>query len=157
MMEIKIKNNNNHGWLQIMMSDYMDEFTEVFNNSVLISIYNPSTYHLCIQQGSLYTMECIGENTIIGELQGKPCYIWEIKHNEYIIIDDELVLDVQHHKGNMLSHIREENMTTSPSNCYINKVVKKNGNTHFYLVSKTYIAPSQELVYNAFDFIHERE
>lgn len=139
------------------MSDYMDEFTEVFNNSVLISIHNSSPYHLCVQQGALYSMEYIGENIVIGELQGTPCYIWEINHNEYIIVDDELVLNIQQYKTSMLSHIREENMSSNPSNCYIRMVIKKDGGAHFHLITKRPVLPGQELVYNAFDFRNEHE
>jgi hypothetical protein len=135
----------------------IDELTECFSNSASITLYNPSAYHLYVNNGALYTHDPIKANIIIGELKGIPSYIWDVNHNHYIIIEEELVLDIQQYKKNMLNWIREENCSTNLSNCFIHMVVKNNEEKYFYLVAKQDIESGQELVYNAFDFVVEHE
>lgn len=137
------------------MTSMVDDLTEYFANSTVLSLHNPSQYRLYLNNGGLYTADAITTEQIIGEIRGSPCYIWEINHNEYIIMDDELVVDIRNHKTNIMSYVREENMTNHPSNCYIRMFVQLNGHTQFFLISKAIIMPDQELVYNAFDFAHD--
>lgn len=137
------------------MTSMVNELAEFFANSTVLSLHNPSQYRLYLNNGGVYTSDAIPTEQVIGEISGSPCYIWEINHNEYIIMDDELVVDIRNYKTNIMSYVREENMTTHPSNCYIRMFVQRNGHTQFFLISKTTIMPDQELVYNAFDFAHD--
>lgn len=130
----------------------IDELSECFSNSAIITLHNPSPYKLYVSNRALHTQGSLEAQTVVGELTGNPAYIWETRHNEYILIEDELVLDVQQHKTNMLNHVREENWSENLSNCYIRMRVSQNGDTRFYLVTKADIYPHQELVYSTFDF-----
>lgn len=130
----------------------IDELTESLSNTVIISLHNPSPYHLYMNNRALYTEGLICGEMVIGEITGNQVYIWETQHNEYILIENELVLDIQQNKKNMLNHVREENCSNNPSNCYIHMVVRKDGSTHFYLCTKQDIFPHEELVYSIFDF-----
>lgn len=131
----------------------IDNLADRFSNSMIITLYNPTHYQLFICNEGLYTQELIKANTILGELNGIPTYIWEIRHNNYIIIDDELILDVQNCKGNMLNHVREENLTNNPSNCCIFMRHEKDNSSKFYLVCTKDIAINDEIVYDAQNFV----
>lgn len=115
---------------------------------------NPTPYNIYLKEGGLYSAQIIPPNTIIGELVGDPDYIWNVKHNNYIIIDDELVLDVSRYNSNMLTYVREENLTSNLSNTFICMKLNKNGQMEFKLVTKSAILPDDEIVYSTFDFMN---
>lgn len=133
----------------------VDELIDSFSKSVLINLYNPSPYQLYVKDGALYTEVYIPPNHVLGELSGTPSYIWEMKHNDYIIVDDELVLNIENTKHNMLHFVQEENCSRNISNSRIWMQLSKDGDKNFYLLSKNEIFPHQEIVYNTYDFICE--
>lgn len=135
----------------------VDDLSEYFSNSVTINLNNPSSYRLYINNRRVYTEEYIPSNTVLGELNGKSTYIWEIKHNNYIIVDDELVLDIEDTKNNILNMVQEENCSNNVSNSYIYMYTKTNGDVHFFIITKEHIMPNQEIVYSANDFVNEYE
>jgi hypothetical protein len=132
----------------------MDELASMFMSANSISLYNPSHYNLYMMQGALFTSDPIHANSIIGEICGDRAYIWELNHDNYLLVNDELVLDIHRYMSNMLSHVREENQTSAHSNCHIHMVSDTNGTIKFYLVCNRPIPPHTEVVYNVFDFVH---
>ena len=126
--------------------------TDSFSKSLNINVKNNTPYNLYLQNGSLYSGQIIKENTVIGEINGYPCYIWEINHNDYIIIDNEMILNTQIYKEDIVSYVREENETSNISNCFIKMYINQYGNKKFYLVTKSVILPCEEIVYSSFDF-----
>lgn len=132
----------------------INDLADYLSSTAIISLKNPTPFNIYIHDGGLYTADFIPKDTVIGDIVGDPAYIWEIRHNEYIVVDDEFVLDVHRHKSNMLSHVREENLTRNLSNSFVYMQIGSNGETTFKLVTKTAIMPNHEIVYSAFDFIN---
>lgn len=135
----------------------IDLLTESFSKSLNINVKNNTPYNLYLQNGALYSGQIIKEDTIIGEISGHPCYIWELNHNDYIIIDNELVLNTLFYKENILSYVREENETTNLSNCFIKMLIDKYDNKKFLLITKNIVLPCEELIYNSFEFEFHNE
>jgi len=134
-----------------MMEAEIDKLESMFASST-IAIKNTTQFALYVKNQALYSNQVIRENVTIGELYGAPAYIWEIHNNSYILIDNEMVLDVRNHMDNILSYVREENQSYQASNCYIRMMTQKDGYIKFLLVSKSVILPHEEVVYSTFDF-----
>lgn len=119
-----------------------------------IAVNNPTSFSLYVKNNALYTNQVIMENMVVGEIHGDPGYIWEIQHNQYILINNDMVLDVLRYMNTILSYVREENQSYQMSNCYIRMITEKDCTTRFFLITKSAIMPHEELVYSAFDFVH---
>ena len=138
---------------QTGMEGDVSNLTEMFAASA-ISVKNPTQIALYVKNNALYANQVIMENTIIGEIYGDPAYIWEIQHNHYILINNDMVLDILRYMDSVISYVREENQTYQMSNCYIRMITEKDCTTRFFLITKGMIMPHEELVYNTFDFVH---
>ncbi len=128
----------------------MEQLIADFNRSTVLQWYNPTFFHLDLQpQGGVITESRIPANTRIGELEGEPMYIWDMTHNDYIIVGDEFVLDIsKQHPRSILNYVREENQSGNPNNCVVVTVCNhETGETRFFLDSIYNIEPGQELVY----------
>jgi hypothetical protein len=119
-----------------------------------ISVKNQTPFTLYVNNNALYTKQIIMENTIIGEVYGDPAYIWEIQHTNYVLINNDMVLDVLRYMDLDISYVREENQSYQISNCYIRMITEKDCTTRFFLITKRVIMPNEELVYSTFDFVH---
>lgn len=131
----------------------VDQLTDLFSKGAILTVRNYTGRCLYLQEGGVYTGEYLQKNTVIGDIQGDPAYLWDVSHRDFLFVDHDLVLDVHRFKHNILSYIREENETSHVSNCFLQMDVDPLGNERFYLVTKTPIMPHQELVYNTADFV----
>lgn len=132
----------------------MDDLIEDFSRSLTLSVYDPTPFSLIYQYKSVYTYSYINKGTIIGEIVGKPAYIWEIDHSDYIIIDQDYVLDVSsscNGRRSVLTLVREENDSNNAANCTI--VSTTEDTPRFFLQATTNITPDTELVYYVLRFM----
>ena len=139
------------------MENITDMLSDMFSRSLNLQIKNTTPFALYMKEGSVCSAQTIRENTIIGEIRGDPCYIWELDHCDYIIIDKELVLNTRPYKDSIISYIREENETSNTSNCFVMLAMDQNGQARFLLATKRAVQPSEELVYSTFDFKNGNE
>ncbi len=135
----------------------VDHLIDNFSRSLNINIGNDTPYNIYIKDGGLYSAQVIQENTILGEIKGNPCYIWELDHTDYIIIEKEFVLDTRLYKNHIISYVREENETSNLSNCLVRMTNDHNWQTRFLLMTKKTIVPFEELVYSPFDFMNDND
>lgn len=135
------------------MEAEIDSLENMFASSS-ITVKNTTQFALYVKSQVLYSNQVIHENVMVGELQGVLAYIWEVHNNSFILIDNEMVLDVRKHMNNILSYIREENQSYQASNCYIQMMTQKDGSIKFFLITKKMVFPHEEIVYSTFDFAH---
>ena len=131
----------------------IDSLSDLFSKSANITIENATEYELYLNGTGLCSGQILEKELVIGEIYGDMSYIWEITHTDFIILDNDFVLDVKNYKKNILNHIRENNETSNLCNCYIHMITNEKGTMKFYIVTKNIIMPHEELVYSAFDFI----
>lgn len=136
----------------------MEQLCVDFARSTQLQVYNPTSFHLYIggEQG-VHAGQKIAAYTCIGELEGEPMYIWDIGHQDYIIVGDEFVLDVsQLSPRPILSWLREENQTDKFNNCVIRTVVdERTGDTRFFLWTTCPIQEDDELIYSVVDYMYQ--
>lgn len=128
----------------------MEQLIADFNRATVLQWYNPTFFHLHPDpDGGVITQSRIVAGTRIGQLEGEPMYIWDMAHNDYIIVGDEFVLDIsKQFPRNILHYVREENQSGNISNCVIvTECNETTGETKFYLDSCRNIEPGEELVY----------
>lgn len=143
--------------MDIDMEFAINEISNIMTRSVNINSSTFSTINtdiLYLHSDGLYTSQFVAANTIIGELTGKPTYVWDVKDTNYVIIDDDMVLDIGEYQSNIVNHVQEENCTINPSNSYVSMSLLKDGGSRFYLITNQNIMPFREIVYNAFCFVH---
>jgi hypothetical protein len=128
----------------------MDSLISQFNKATVLSPYNDTPYDLRLIDGGVYTSVEFPPDVILGEIHGVPSYIWDITHDDYMIVDKEYVLDVSAvpHPRSIVTFIREENATFHAANCTIKTVLDAHtGAARFFLQTTTTIMPDSELVY----------
>lgn len=98
---------------------------------------------------------------ILGELEGTVKSLHEVYHDNFMYLEDEVVLDVSgqlEHSGqrSILTYINEDNATQNPANC---RIMTNGGwggwgagGYRYYLVTTREVYPGEELVYNANEF-----
>lgn len=93
------------------------------------------------------TKQHIPSGACIGEIMGEPKYIWDMRHSEFIFIDEDMVVDVSKVlPRQILSFIREDNQSEYPYNCEI--IVKDTPEEmRFFLYATRVIYPNEEIVY----------
>jgi hypothetical protein len=108
-------------------------------------------FRLALERGPerVVALEPIPVGAVIGRLDGRPCYIWEVAHSEYLFVDDDLILDVSHAvPRQILSFLRDDNQSEHIANCEIGvKYGTDGGPDGFLLVATRPIAAGEELVY----------
>lgn len=124
----------------------MEQLIASFNRAVSISTSTP--IQLVLEDGGVVTYSPISRGTVIGEVYGTPAYIWELDHSDYIIIDQDYVLDTSTLPSprSILTMVREENNTHNMGNCTINTVTFAEGH-RFFMQATSDIMPGSELVY----------
>lgn len=133
----------------------MDALCADFEMATQLRFYNPTYFNLYIDPGDdgkgVYTDQFIPSNTCIGEIEGEPAYIWDIRHTRYLIVDDDFVLDVSKlNPKPVFAWLREDNESDSFANCIIQcQTNHETGENKFYLWSISPISQGQELVYMA--------
>lgn len=105
-------------------------------------------YHCDTQ--SVISNEFIRAGECLGELYGEPKYIWDVQHNEYMFVDEDMVIDVSKMiPRTVLTLIRDENLTENESNCeiivYQDEMIRE---TRFFIYTTTDIFRGQEVVYS---------
>lgn len=127
----------------------MDMLIATFHRSVAVDHENGSPFLLAISEcGGVIAHEHIPVGSCIGELAGTPCYIWDIHHTEYIIVGEDMVLDLAHTRRTVLSFVREENETSSPCNCRVAIESDVHMSKHrCFVYALRAIQPGEELVY----------
>lgn len=112
------------------------------NDSVFDIEYNP------VEKG-VYTKERIGAGSCLGEIFGIPTYLWDVSHDQYMFIDEDMVLDVSMNiPRTVLTLLRDENQCAIAGNCTI--VVQQDHDravTHFFIITITEIDAGEEIVY----------
>lgn len=144
----------------------MDDLIAQLQRSLVITVVNNTSYDLytTVDVSSLQSSEHVGvftrsfiaKGAMIGELLGDPMYIWDMKHNDFIIVGEEFVLDMSNQNPRtILSYLREDNQSPYRSNCIISQhVCYETGDTRFFLVAMNDIHPQEELVYTVTDFMY---
>lgn len=124
----------------------MEQLIADFNRSTILTFANHTHYDLIYDAGGVFTRTPIAKGSIIGEVYGARAYIWEIDHSDYLIIDQDFVLDTSQLPipRPILSMVREENSTNHMANCTI--VTSEDG-TRFHLQATADIGTNCELVY----------
>lgn len=99
----------------------------------------------------VWTRTYIPSGRTIGEVVGNPCYIWDITHTDYVIVGDDLVLDMSEVRAGSrspLSFLRDDNSSPHPANCTISACVNEDtGLGRFFVISTRDVHPGEELVY----------
>lgn len=133
----------------------MDQLCADFVRSTQLRVYNPTPFHLYLgNDGGVFSDQSIPSYTCIGEIHGEPMYIWDMSHQDYIIVGEEFVLDVSKLVPRpILSWLREDNQSDMMSNCVINTEFDYNtGDYRFFLFTTAPINEGDELVYSVIDF-----
>lgn len=144
----------------------MDDIISQLQRSLVINIVNNTPYDLYtnVDVSSLQSSEHVGvftrsyiaKGSVIGEITGDPMYVWDVPHNDFIIVGEEFVLDMSKQvPRTILSYLREDNQSPYRSNCIISQqVCYRTGDTRFFLVAMSEIHPLEELVYTVTDFMY---
>lgn len=130
------------------MEELIAEFTRcntlTWKNDSMFELYYNAEEKAVIAKQRIRAGECLGE------IYGLPTYLWDVKHDQYMFIDEDMVLDVsQNMPRTILTLLRDENQSHAPSNCTI--VVQQahdRAMTHFYVITITDIYVGDEIVYN---------
>lgn len=134
----------------------MEELCADFARSTQLQVYNSTPFQLYLGVGGgVFAGERFLAYTCIGEIVGLPAYIWDLDHHDYLIVDDEYVLDVSLlSPRSILTWMREENQTDSLSNCVIRmEVNEKTQESRFFLWTTKRIDVDEELVYSSTDYL----
>jgi hypothetical protein len=125
--------------------EQMEELIASFNKATCLTYHNPTGFDLVVEGWAVYTRSYIPEHTIIGEIFGEQRYIWEMNHSDYVIVDQDYVLDTSTLPSprSIVTMVREENATNNMANC---TVVTCDG-PRFFLQATKDILPDTELVY----------
>lgn len=144
----------------------MDDIIAQMQRSLVIHVVNNTSYDLytTVDIASLESSEHVGvftrshipKGATIGEIMGDPMYVWDVTHNDYIIVGEEFVLDMSKQQPRtILSYLREDNQSPYRSNCIISQAVTyETGDTRFFLIAMNDIHPGEELVYTVTDFMY---
>lgn len=134
----------------------MDQLCADFVRSTQLRVYNPTPFHLHIgPDGSgVIAGQNIPAYTCVGEIEGEPMYIWDMTHQDYVIVGEEFVLDVSKLSPRpILAWLREENQTDMMNNCVINTEFNQSTGEHkFYLFTTVPVNEGDELVYSVIDY-----
>lgn len=128
----------------------MNELIAQFNRSTCIE-YTKTACNYDIEYdefiNGVRAKQYIQCGALIGEILGDPKYIWDMRHSEFIFIDEDMVVDVSKVlPRQILSFIREDNQSEYPYNCEI--IVKDTPNElRFFLCATRVIYPNEEIVY----------
>lgn len=123
----------------------MNDLIAEFNRVTALTVVNPTPYALVLQYGGVYSESYIPKGTVLGEVFGTQAYIWEIDHGDYMMVDQDYVLDTSELKAprSILTFVREENSTNNMANCTI---VTTDG-PRFFLQTTSDIPIGAEVVY----------
>lgn len=133
----------------------MDDLLLEFQRCATLSMYNPTPFHLEVQPGGgVIARQYLQQGITVGEIHGIPTYIWDITHQDYMIVGDEFVLDVsQQYPRPILTYVREENASDTFANCLlVTESCEHTGTNRFFLRTIRDIHPGQELVYITMDY-----
>lgn len=133
----------------------MDDLLMQFQRCSTLTLYNPTPFALdVLPGGAVVTKQYIPIHTVLGEIVGEPKYIWDIEHQDYMIVGDEFVLDVSmQFPRPILTYVREENMSGEPANCIlVTESCDHTGTNRFFLQTTRAISPDEELVYITMDY-----
>ena len=133
----------------------MDDLILSFQRGTTLTFYNPTPYDLFVHDGCVYSNQWIARNTRLGELHGTPCYIWDMTHHDYMIVHDEMVLDVSENcPRSILTYVHEENQSSNPANCVVTiETCDVTGKNMIFLDALRNIQPLEEVVYT-WDMVH---
>lgn len=132
----------------------IDDLCDNFKRATQLHVYNPTPFPLYLGVGGgVFTNAAIPAYTCIGRLDGEAQYIWDMHHQEYIIVGDEFVLDASKLCPRpALTWIREENQTDAMNNCVIRMEVNdETGETFFFVWTTRPLNIGDELVYTVVD------
>lgn len=132
----------------------IDNLSNMFSKSANITVENNTPYELYLNETGLCSGQILEQGLIIGEIYGDMAYIWELDHIDFIILDNDFVLDVKKYKKHILTYIREDNETSNLNNCCIQMMTDEKNISRFYIITEKIIMPHEELVYSAFEFIN---
>lgn len=136
----------------------MEQLCVDFERSTQLHVYNPTPFHLYIgPDRGVHAGQKIPAYTCIGELLGEPTYIWDMTHQDYIIVGDEFVLDVSKLCPRpILSWLREENQCDMFNNCIIKTTMnEQTGDPRFFLFTIAPINEDDELIYSVVDYMYQ--
>jgi hypothetical protein len=130
----------------------MDALIANFNRSTCIGDYSLNgcnfrmTYNSDV--GCVVALQHIPLQSCIGEIFGEPQYIWDVVHCNYLLIDDDMIIDVsQQPTRQVLSFINENNQTVGVPNCEI--VARDEGSKlRFFVFATSSIRAGEEIVYS---------
>lgn len=140
------------------MTTQMEQLCLDFDRATHIQVYNPTPFALYVgPESGVHAGQYIPAYTCIGELEGEPMYIWEVGHQDYIIVGDEFVLDVSKLKPRpILAWLREENQSDMFNNCIVQTTHDdRNGETRFFLYTIRPVNVDDELVYSVVDYVYQ--
>ena len=129
----------------------MEELCSDFARSTQLQIHNPTSFQLYLNVGGgVFSSQQLFAHTCIGEIEGVPMYIWDVDHNDYMIVDDEFVVDVsQTCPRSILTWVRDENQSDAVANCVIRMDVNETTReTRFFLWTTARLDEGDELVYS---------
>jgi hypothetical protein len=134
----------------------MDGLIAQFSRSTTLHFYNPTQFELEFYNEGVHTHNRIPADTVVGEIEGDPAYIWDISHNDYIIVGEDFVLDCSKLTPRpILTMVREENSTNEYANCMIVSVVnERTGYTKFFLKTIADVWEGTELVYTVDEYMY---
>lgn len=123
----------------------MEQLITDFNRVTCLSVSNPTPFDLRLEDGGVVTYSYIPRDCIIGEIKGRPAYIWELDHSDFMIVAEEYVLDMSRCPAprSILTFMREENASVNMANC----TVVTTEDHRFFLQATTNIVATSELVY----------
>lgn len=129
-----------------------DDLISCFVKSTTLTWVNDSRFSLEYEYDAecVIARECIRKGECLGEIMGEPSYVWDIGHNDFMFVSDDMVLDVSRNvPRTVLTLMRDENTSANESNCTI--VVHQDHNastTKFYVYATLDINKGDELVYS---------
>lgn len=129
----------------------MEDLIYAFHRCNRVSSLHPTPFALELQPGGgVYTTQFLPAHTQLGEVHGDPMYIWDISHTDYMMVEEDMVLDLSNqHPRSILTYVREQNASPHPANCiFITQTCHETGTNRFFLYTQEAIHMGEELVYS---------
>lgn len=126
----------------------MEQLIADFQKVATLTIVNNTLYQLYYDGTGVMSVDYIAKGSYIGEIPGVPQYIWDISHTEYVLVDEDMVLDVSMNRQSILTYLREDSQSENVANCQI--IVEHDDQqkeTRVFVVATENIVPGQEIVY----------
>jgi hypothetical protein len=128
----------------------MEELLAAFSThcSLLPASVHINNYLYLRDDNNVYTSIYIPANTVLGEIYGVIKNYFEVNHTQYMVLNDERVLDISeqilfYETRDIITFIAQDNWSWNHVNC----VIERNDEGRFYMKTTKPIDVHQELVY----------